>query len=77
MAIAFFALAAYVTIGSVRGLLGSGEPDPSPVGSFIFLTALGHEETLALVEELRRRWLDGSRRCHHSRSRAPNARSIR
>ncbi len=32
MAIAFFGLAAYVTIESVRALLGSTEPSPSPVG---------------------------------------------
>ena len=32
MAISFFALAAYVTLGSVRALLGGNEPDASPVG---------------------------------------------
>ena len=38
MALSFFALAAYVTFESVRALLGSHEPDPSPVG--IALAAL-------------------------------------
>lgn len=32
MAFSFFALAAYVTVESVRALLGDAEPDPSPVG---------------------------------------------
>jgi divalent metal cation (Fe/Co/Zn/Cd) transporter len=32
IAVAFFALAAYVTAEAVRTLLGAGEPDPSPVG---------------------------------------------
>ena len=32
MAFAFFALAAYVTIESVRALFGSADPSPSPVG---------------------------------------------
>lgn len=32
MALSFFALAAYVTIESVRSLLSGHEPDPSPVG---------------------------------------------
>jgi divalent metal cation (Fe/Co/Zn/Cd) transporter len=32
MAIAFFGLAGYVTVESLRGLLGRGEPAPSPVG---------------------------------------------
>lgn len=32
MAGAFFALAAYVSVESVRALLGDGDPDPSPVG---------------------------------------------
>lgn len=32
MAFSFFALAAYVTVESVRALIGSADPDPSPVG---------------------------------------------
>ncbi len=32
MALSFFALAAYVTVESVRALVGGHEPDPSPVG---------------------------------------------
>ncbi len=32
MALSFFALAAYVTFESVRALVGSHEPDPSPIG---------------------------------------------
>src|SRR5215213_9837771 len=32
MAFSFFALAAYVTVESVRGLFLGGEPAPSPVG---------------------------------------------
>ncbi|MGH8868500.1 MAG: cation diffusion facilitator family transporter [Actinomycetes bacterium] len=32
IAVAFFALAAYVTVESVRALVGAGEPDPSSVG---------------------------------------------
>lgn len=32
MAVSFFALAAYVTVESVRALLGDHDPDPSPVG---------------------------------------------
>ena len=38
MALAFFALAAYVAVESVRTLLGGGQPDASPVG--IALAAL-------------------------------------
>ncbi|WP_024804126.1 cation transporter [Nocardia sp. BMG51109] len=32
IAFSFFALAAYVTVDSVRGLLGVGEAEPSPIG---------------------------------------------
>jgi divalent metal cation (Fe/Co/Zn/Cd) transporter len=38
MAIGFFGLAAYVTVESVRGLIGGSDPSPSPVG--IALAAL-------------------------------------
>jgi divalent metal cation (Fe/Co/Zn/Cd) transporter len=40
MAIAFFALAAYVAFESVRALVGSDDPDPSPVGVAIAATSL-------------------------------------
>ena len=40
IAISFFALAAYVTIESVRSLLGSGKPDASPLGTGIALASL-------------------------------------
>jgi divalent metal cation (Fe/Co/Zn/Cd) transporter len=32
IAVSFFALAAYVTVESIRSLVGGGEPAPSPVG---------------------------------------------
>jgi divalent metal cation (Fe/Co/Zn/Cd) transporter len=40
MAIAFFALAAYVAFESARALVGSDDPDPSPVGVAIAATSL-------------------------------------
>jgi divalent metal cation (Fe/Co/Zn/Cd) transporter len=40
MAFAFFGLAAYVVLESVRGLLGSGEPAPSPVGIGLAVASL-------------------------------------
>ncbi len=40
MALSFFALAAYVTVESVRALLGGHEPDPSPVGIALAATSL-------------------------------------
>src|SRR3954454_14212118 len=40
MAFSFFALAAYVTIESVRALFGSGEPEPSPVGIGLAIASL-------------------------------------
>jgi divalent metal cation (Fe/Co/Zn/Cd) transporter len=40
MAISFFALAAYVTYESLSALLGSHEPDPSPVGIALATTSL-------------------------------------
>jgi divalent metal cation (Fe/Co/Zn/Cd) transporter len=32
IAVSFFALAAYVTVESLRGLVGGGNPDSSPIG---------------------------------------------
>jgi divalent metal cation (Fe/Co/Zn/Cd) transporter len=40
MAFSFFALAAYVTVESVRALFGSGEPAPSPVGIGLAIASL-------------------------------------
>ena len=40
MAVSFFALAAYVGVESVRGLLGDGRPDPSPVGIGLAVASL-------------------------------------
>lgn len=40
MAISFFGLAAYVTVESVRALVGGHEPDPSPVGIALAATSL-------------------------------------
>ena len=40
MALAFFALAAYVTVESIRGLIGSGEAAPSPVGIGLAVASL-------------------------------------
>jgi divalent metal cation (Fe/Co/Zn/Cd) transporter len=40
IAVAFFALAAYVTVEAARTLLGSGEPDPSPVGVALAMASL-------------------------------------
>jgi divalent metal cation (Fe/Co/Zn/Cd) transporter len=40
MAFAFFALAAYVTFGSVRALFFGGEPEPSPVGIGLAIASL-------------------------------------
>lgn len=40
MAVAFFALAAYVTVDAVRTLSGSTEPDPSTVGVVLALVSL-------------------------------------
>jgi divalent metal cation (Fe/Co/Zn/Cd) transporter len=40
MAFSFFALAAYVTVESVRALLGGGEPAPSPVGIGLAIASL-------------------------------------
>jgi divalent metal cation (Fe/Co/Zn/Cd) transporter len=40
IAVSFFALAAYVTIDSARTLLGSGDPEPSPVGIVIAAASL-------------------------------------
>lgn len=40
MAVSFFVLAAYVAVESVRALLGSHEPDPSPVGIAIATASL-------------------------------------
>jgi divalent metal cation (Fe/Co/Zn/Cd) transporter len=40
MALAFFALAAYVTVESVRALMSGHEPDPSPVGIGLAVASL-------------------------------------
>ena len=40
IALSFFALAAYVTVESVRNLLGDGEAAPSPLGIGIALASL-------------------------------------
>src|SRR3954468_1273113 len=40
MAVAFFALAAYVTVESVRALFFGGEPDASPVGIGLAIASL-------------------------------------
>jgi divalent metal cation (Fe/Co/Zn/Cd) transporter len=40
MAFSFFALAAYVTVESVRALFGIGEPEPSPVGIGLAIASL-------------------------------------
>jgi divalent metal cation (Fe/Co/Zn/Cd) transporter len=40
MALAFFALAAYVTVESVRGLIGSEEAAPSPLGIGLAIASL-------------------------------------
>jgi divalent metal cation (Fe/Co/Zn/Cd) transporter len=40
MAVSFFALAAYVGVESVRGLLGDGRPDASPVGIGLAVASL-------------------------------------
>jgi divalent metal cation (Fe/Co/Zn/Cd) transporter len=40
MAFSFFALAAYVTVESIRALFGSGEPKPSPVGIGLAIASL-------------------------------------
>jgi divalent metal cation (Fe/Co/Zn/Cd) transporter len=40
MAFSFFALAAYVTVESVRALFGTGEPAPSPVGIGLAIASL-------------------------------------
>jgi len=40
MAFSFFALAAYVTVESVRALFGGGEPAPSPVGIGLAIASL-------------------------------------
>ena len=40
MAIAFFALAAYVTVESVRGLFFGGQPESSPVGIGLAIASL-------------------------------------
>lgn len=40
IALSFFALAAYVTVESVRSLLGEGEPAPSPLGIGIATASL-------------------------------------
>jgi divalent metal cation (Fe/Co/Zn/Cd) transporter len=40
MALSFFALAAYVTVESTRALLGSADPDPSPVGIGLAVASL-------------------------------------
>lgn len=40
MAWSFFALAAYVSVESVRALLGGAEPDPSPVGIGLAVASL-------------------------------------
>src|SRR3954470_5151492 len=41
IALAFFALAAYVTVESVRSLFFGGEPEPSPVGIGLAIASLG------------------------------------
>jgi divalent metal cation (Fe/Co/Zn/Cd) transporter len=40
MALSFFALAAYVTVESLRALVGGHEPEPSPVGIGLAATSL-------------------------------------
>jgi divalent metal cation (Fe/Co/Zn/Cd) transporter len=40
IALSFFALAGYVTFESSRALLGSGEPEPSPVGIALAVASL-------------------------------------
>jgi divalent metal cation (Fe/Co/Zn/Cd) transporter len=40
MAISFFALAAYVTVESIRALVSGGEPEPSPVGIGLAIASL-------------------------------------
>jgi divalent metal cation (Fe/Co/Zn/Cd) transporter len=40
MAVAFFALAAYVTVESVRSLFFGGQPEPSPVGIGLAIASL-------------------------------------
>jgi divalent metal cation (Fe/Co/Zn/Cd) transporter len=40
VALSFFALAAYVTVSAIRSLLGTGEPQPSPVGICLAVTSL-------------------------------------
>lgn len=40
IAISFFALAAYVTVESVRALIGDADPDPSPVGIGLAIASL-------------------------------------
>lgn len=40
IAVSFFGLAAYVTVESVRSLLGASEPDPSPLGIGIAVASL-------------------------------------
>jgi divalent metal cation (Fe/Co/Zn/Cd) transporter len=40
IALSFFVLAAYVTMESVRALVGAGDPDPSPVGIGLAVASL-------------------------------------
>jgi divalent metal cation (Fe/Co/Zn/Cd) transporter len=50
VAVAFFALAAYVTVDSVLTLLGSDDPDPSPVGIALAATSLVVMPVLSWLE---------------------------
>jgi divalent metal cation (Fe/Co/Zn/Cd) transporter len=50
IAVAFFALAAYVTVQSVRMLVGGGEPEHSPVGIGLAAASLVVMPILSLAE---------------------------
>jgi len=50
MAIGFFGLAAYVTVESVRGLIGGSDPSPSPVGIALAAVSLVIMPVLSLAQ---------------------------
>ena len=50
IAISFFALAAYVSVESVRALLGAGEPTPSTVGIALAAVSLVAMPALSLAQ---------------------------
>lgn len=50
IAVSFFALAGYVTVESVRALIGGSEPDASPVGIGLALTSLAVMPALSVAQ---------------------------